>query len=730
MADVLPAFMKDAKPVKKDAVLPDFMADAIPVASKSKTPVNEGSSVSRFVKGALRAPMQMEEGLAQLVIRGAEKLGLVSEVDANMAQYKLGGDTKRRDAKAINGTAGNIGNLTGQLVTTAAVPMGRVAKGGKVVSTALTAGRRALAGGGLAAITGAEMTPEEQNRKAVIAAVATPLMVPAMEKIIGVAGAKVGDLYNKITKNAVGKNIYGANGALTGYGRVLRARLRAVNRDLPDELIDDALTGLAGSKATRLPADKDIVATQLAKREKVPLTGAMKTRDSRGIQDFESMQAGSVGGEKGQKEALARSGNIDSAIIENVKSIGSGAKSDVAATNLGKGAKKAYDEAVAHVDRMYEPLNRTMIRDVKKVAEIGSKVRSKFGKGEYATVGGPARGYIDRINAISDSGEPVSFGDLWRLSKDINGDLRKATSNDKHYLGVVKSAVDDYFSDLAKGGSGITKAAAEQLKLANSTNRKFAKTFGDNPVRLRAGGNITDTAGKAVQKVIGHVTDAVERGEAPNPGVIENTIFGAGAALDSAGAKQAVNTIKRITKAAPATKQPIKDITVNRIVKQMEEGLYGKSMKPEKTQTIIKQAVENNRPLLEAAGLSPKDITRLQTNAYLASLKVPAAGARQRGSSATNRGVGRRVAELAFRRALAAALGVGGATAGGPFAGILAYGAAEGALEAAKTVGASRLASKTLSSKVPLLSSPTGRRVGQKIGRAVGAQTARNTGNN
>lgn len=691
--------------------------------------LSDKGALPALAAGALRAPVSVAEGLGQIEsrIKGAIT---GNEADARLEQWALNQESENIDKDIDKGGYGGFataGEIAADLAATWKLPLAAVTRYGKLANIGATVAKRAAIGGTLAAVDGSKATPEEQDMAVVSGALLTPAMIPVTEKIFSKLGAKLGNAYAAVLGSGVGKTIYDASGNLTPYGRVLRARLKSINRDLPDELIDDGLKGIANINPKVMPQDNAIVNEGLAANEQVPLTGPMKARDAKGIQDFESLKTGSMGSKAAQDQALAADNSIDTAITGNIKSIGSGATSADASTNIGVKATKAYDAAAANVDKLYEPLNRTMINDVKKVAEIASNARAKFGKGAYSTLGAPARGYLDRVNALTDDGTPVAFGELWKLSKDVNRDLRTATSNDRYQLGIIKQSIDKYFTDMAANGTGISKAAAEQLKIANNANRQFSRTFGQNDVRLRAGGTaVTDQAGKAVQRIVGLTKDAAERGEQLNPAQIENAIFGSAKALDSAGAKQAAITVQRLTKAAPELAPHVKDITLNRIVSQMEDGLYDKSVKVGKTQTIIKQAVENNRPLLRAAGFTDKDITRLQTNAYLASLKVPPAGAAARGSSATNRGVAKKIAVAAFRRTLALALGAAGAHEGGTFAGILAYGAGEAALGAAEAANAARLARRTLSTKVPVQPSPAGMRAGKKLGRVVGARAAQN----
>lgn len=688
--------------------------------------MSEGGALPAVAAGVLRAPVRIAEGLGQIEsrVKGAMT---GEEGDARLEQFALNQESENIDKDIQNSGYGGFataGEIGADLAATWKLPLAAVQKYGKLANIGATVAKRAAIGGGIAAVDGAKATPEDQDMAIVTGALLTPAMIPVTEKIFTKLGAKLGNAFSSVLSSGVGKTIYDASGSLTAYGKVLRARLKSINRDLPDELIDDGLKGIAAINPKVMPQDSAVINEGLAANEKVPLTGAMKARDAKGIQDFESLKTGSIGSKSAQDQALARDSDIDTAITDNIKSIGSGATSADANANIGIKATQAYDNAAANVDKLYEPLNRTMIRDVKKVGEIASNARAKFGKGSYSTLGAPARGYLDRVSALTDDGTPISFGELWKLSKDVNRDLRTATSNDRYQLGIIKQSIDKYFSDMATSGTGISKAAAEQLKIANGANRQFSRTFGQNDVKLRAGGTaVTDQAGKAVQKIIGLTKDAAERGEQINPAQIETAIFGNAKALDSAGAKQAAITVQRLTKAVPDLAPHVKDVTLNRIVSQMEEGLYDKSVKVGKTQSVIRQAVENNRPLLKAAGFTDKDITRLQTNAYLASLKVPPSGAAARGSSATNRGVAKKIAIAAFRRTLALALGAAGAHEGGTFAGILAYGAGEAALGAAEAANAARLARRTLSSKVPLRPSPAGMRAGKKLGTVVGAQT-------
>lgn len=688
------------------------------------TVVGEDGTAAKFAKGFVRAPGKLAEGVAQVGIRAAEKVGAISDETSRESQRKLGEFGDKVDKELIQGDAGEAGALTGELMYTAGLPLGAVDKFGKVGNIAATAGKRAVVGGAATGLSGAEKTAEEQDAKAATGAIVTPLAVPVVQKIVGALGAGLAKTYIAVAGGGVGKKIYDASGVLTSYGRVLRARLRSVNRDLPDEFIDDTLAEIVKANPRRLPADKDVVPEYIAKKEGVPLTGAMKTRDATGIQQFEAQQT--VDG-PGKQAAIDLSRDIDTKIIDNVKGIGSGRSSGEAATDIGKATAKAYDKDRAAVDGMYEPLKRIVIKAPRAIGDIGHEIRTTFGKGGFATAGSKARGYMERIQQIAEEEKPL-FGDVWKLSKDINEDLRRAVGSDRYELGVVKKAVDNYFK-AAEGGGAVDAMAAKQLRDANKAYRAFSRKFGENPVKLGAGRtNIPDDAGKAVQNIIGHVKDAGERGDQIDAGKIETLIFGSAKSLDSASGKKAVAVLTRLSKADPAIREAAKDITVNRIVSQIEAGLTEKSLKPEAMQTAVKAAVEGNRAVLTAAGFSAKDITRLQQNAYLAALKIPPVGARARGSSATNKAMLAKGAKIAFRRALSAALGYGASGPLTPIGGVITFGAAEGGFAAADAIAARRLAAKTLSGKVAAKADiePTSKagktavKAGKRISRAAG----------
>lgn len=794
MADPLPAFMQDAVPVEQDEQLPDFMAgaqpvDAAPVAptltpeqyksqllevvgsGASKADVakfaadngqqidnldeviryrdthrgavskevlglprdEDGNIATRFLEGAMRAPGQMVEGLAQLLIRGGNALGLVDDVDANMAQEVLANRGEEKDAAQIRGTAGTIGNIAGEVATTAAVPMGRVATGGKLVKTALTVGKRALAGGAISGLSGAEATAGEQNTKAAVGAVLTPLMIPALEKVFAKVGGQVGNVYQRIAGNGVGKQLYDATGNLTRYGSVLHARLRAVNPNLPPNLIDDTLKQVARLNPRSVVEPQNLVAETLAAKEGVPLTAAMKTRDAKGIQDFESMQTGAVGTEAGQTAAIDRSGAIDKAITSNIRSVGNGEASDVA--SFGVASKLANREAAAkaNVDALYKPLKESAEKIIAApLKKVRADIYDDFGQGATDTLTDTAKGYLTRLNnlaSVKKLGKPgtIRFGDVWKLSRDLNAAVKSANGPDTAQLRTIKKHLDDFIGnapgDIFENG---TNGVFKQLKDANAANRVYRKTFNASDMAVNAGRRrIPDQAGRAVERVVALAKQSAQDNEPLATSAIENAVFGQAKALDSSGSKQAVSTIRRILKAAPDTQPHLKAITVNRIVGQMEQGLFEKSLKPEAAQTVIKQAVEGNRGLLEAAGFSSADITRLQTNAYLASLKIAPAGARARGSSATNRGLGSKALAQGFRRALSAAVGVGGFASGGTLGAAVGYAAAEGALAAGSKVAGARLAKRTLSSTVKKAADDAGTRIGRKVGAKVGAQSAR-----
>lgn len=689
------------------------------------------------LEGAARAPIAMDEGLAQWVIRAANKAGIVSDVDANMAQARLGYETKEKDAKYIRGTAGAVGNLAGDIGVGALTPLGKAEGATALVALAKTIAKRALVGGLTASVAGgASETPDEQNSKAITGAILTPIMVPALEKVAGAIGNKAVQVYQQVLGRGIGKQLYDAAGNLTTYGNVLRSRLRSINPDLPEHIVDDSLKQLAVVNPKVLPIEKAIVPEMIAQKEGVDLTGAMKSRNAKGIQDFESMQAGSKGTKEGQQDALARSKEIDTSILDNVKDIGKGATSADAGTNTAAKVSKAYNDAKADVDKLYSPLKDSAEKITKPEAlkQVRNDILDEFGQGATDTLTSTAKGYLSRLSSLGSQNQKgnatIRFGNVWKLSRDLNQSVRNAQGEDVAQLQVIKNKVDDFIANapadiFEKGSNGVFA----QLKQANSAYRALNKTFGQNNVSVSAGRPaLTDTAGKAVKKIIAHVKDVTDRGEDINPGLVDQTIFGSASKLDSAGAKQAANTITRLVKAAPNVADDVKAITLNRVIGQMEQGLYDKTLAVGKTQTTLKGLMDNNKPLLKAAGFTDADVTRLERNAYLASLKAPPAGAAQRGSSATNRGAIKSASAAAFRAALTVALAGAGEHTVGPI-GLAAGFSGQALAKAIDHINAMRLSAKTLSSKVPLQPSVAGTRVGQKIGRVVGAQTAKSFAN-
>jgi hypothetical protein len=703
---------------------------------KFLTNMSHSGALPALAAGVLRAPVELSEGMGQIEsrVKGAVT---GNDADARLEQFALNQESGKinEDMRKDNPNSGFVGagEIAGNLAETYAMPLSAVTKYGKIANIGATIAKRAFAGGAMSAVGESHATPEEQDQAIVTGALLTPVMIPVTEKIFTALGAKLGNAYAAVLGNGVGKNIYDASGTLTPYGAVLRARLKSINRDTPDELIDDSLKGIASINPKVMPEDKSVVAEGLAHNENVPLTGAHKSRDAKGIQDFESLQAGSLGSPKGQADAIERNSAIDDSILGNIKSIGTGSSSADASTNAATKLKQSFDKAKGKVDALYEPLNKSAEKITKPEAlkAVRAAIYDDFGQGATDTLSPTTKGYISRLNNLASQNKQgtasIRFGDVWKLSRDLNNAVRNAQGEDVAQLRTVKKHVDDFIKNASpdifeKGSNGVFA----QLKAANSANRDFSRTFGQNNVKLSAGRtSIPDQAGKAVQKIVGHVKDATERGEDINPALIETAIFGNGKALDSAGSKQAVNTITRLVKASPEVAPHIKDITVNRIVSQMEDGLFNKSLKPQKAQTVIKQAVEGNRALLSAAGFTDKDITRLQTNAYLASLKIPPVGARAAGSSVTNRTVAKSIAANAFRRTLALALGYAGGHEAGTLAGFAAYGAAEAGMGAAKELSRSRLAAKALSSKAPLQPSKAGMSAGKKVGTVTGAQISR-----
>lgn len=653
----------------------------------------ESGKVVRLIGGLGRSPEQLAEGLAQLGIRGAEALGIIEETSADDA---IAYDARVRDEAAIRGRMGKVGNFAGDVLITAPLPFKGVTGFTKQgLNTAATIGKRAASG---AAATGLKPTDtgSQQAYNAIMGSLAAPVLAPVAERVIALGGHLVGETYMKVVNKGVGNKIFDDAGNLTTYGRMLRTRLRAVNPDLPDEFIDETLQVLKVTNPRRLPKDEAIVQDTLADSQKVPLTAGMKERDSHRIADFESAQAGQFG-DKVQKQAEEISQNIDDAVRENIRSISpTGASTEDAATAAASALEKAEKAAADVRDEGYDAL-KDSTEALRNPAAIGASLDDFFaatGNTGIDLLAPETQGIIRLFQSASRNSE-LRFGQFWRMSKTLNTAARDAKGQAKEELTELKRHIDGLIMEPETLLPTNSKALTD-LRRANAENKKFMDTFAARDKTTRSGKTVSDNAGRSLEKIVTHVRTAAERGEPINPAHIEKEIFGSAKGLSSATAKEAPQKIARIIKAAPETADAIKTMSVNRVLTQVEEGLFVKGLKAGKLQTVVRDIVESNKQVLKAAGWTDADITRLQMNAYLASLKALPKGA----GNPSGSGKWVKVAiGTAFRRAIAtiAAAGAGGAGLGmvDPIAAALV-----GTVWVGSKVASRRVAKRALTGKV------------------------------
>lgn len=671
------------------------------------------SAIENFIDGLARAPMRISEGIAPYVISVLHGAGLINDTQAEVGQQALKQRTDLEDAKNIRGAAGTAGDILGEGGITSILPVG---KGGSALTTIA---KRAAVGGLVSGTSGASGSAGGQLEKGAVGVVTAPLLIPIFERLSATLGGAIGSAYTKILSRGAGQQLIDeATGAFTKYGNVLRARLRSISPDIPDNFIDESLRGIAQTGNKTLPADKDIVNTGLAQAEGVPLTGGMKTRNVKQIQDLGSVATGAIGSKSDQNAANAVNQNIDSAIVGNVAKNGTGQASADAADNVGLALHSNEAKSTAAVNALYQPLKDS----AEKVAQPGmlkdlrNQIYDSFGQGGSDTLGAAAKGYLNRLGSLAGD-KKLRFGAIWDLSRSLNADVRNATGQDIAQLGQIKSQLDKFIStapaDFFENGSN---GVFQQLKDANTAYAQHKALFGSDPL-TQGNSNFTDTAGKGVERVIALTKRAVQDGEPIPSSSIEKTIFGASGLSK---ANNAPGIVTSIIKAAPEAQPHIRDMVVNRLVDDITNTIGGSTTLKQNASQTINDLVDKNRPLLTAAGFSDNEIESLQRNAYLASLKSPPVGAVARGSSVTNRAI----ASKTLRHVISTTLAAAGLYSHG-VVGLLGGAAAEGAGAASERL----LAAKALSLKTPTPLNATGKAIGSAIGANAGLQVDRDAVN-
>lgn len=684
----------------------------------------------------IRAPQRVIEGLAQLGLRGVAAAGLIDEVDANMAVDMIGADAAISDEAISRAPGASIGTVAGDAALTYGLPLGRVTRFGRAANAASTIARRAAVG----AVSGAlrpAANGDEQNINMVLGAVTTPLMIPIAERVFSYVGERGASAYMRIAGQGIGQRIRDANGQLTQFGQTLRRRLITSNPEVPEDLVDHTLDVIVRANPRTLPNERAIIPNALATDQNVPLTGGMRARDTGRIDAFEQSRQGQFGATP-QANAEQRVRDIDESIINNVRDIGDGRTSAQASEDLGHGLDSADRAGAARRDALYDTLKSSNERiiDPEAVAGINDDfVNGLAGMGEADTLPPVVRGYMQRLRNLVDRGnarapargateagpgnralpsptrrlpgatgpaEPenvghIRFGELWNLSREVNEAARSATGPDGVYLGRLRQSFNDFFANapdeiFQSGSNGV----AQTLREANSFNRAFMDTFAQRNARGRSGATITDKSGQAVERIVNQMRD---RNNPPNLASVEEAVFGAARGMDTAGARQATSNIRRIVAAGGEdARQAIKALTVNRVVSQIVEGLTPQALKTGKLQTVVDDIVNHNRAMLDAAGWSQADVTRLRVNAYLASLKVVPSGA---GNPTRSGRMARAAVGTIFRNRIAAALSGAGA---GVAAGVSGFDPYTIAIIAAVAGGAKltsmRIASRAISNRI------------------------------
>lgn len=687
----------------------------VEVAPPGTPPASAGE---RFVMGFFRGGQHVLEGGAQLALNAGGEVaknavgpGIASNVVDSVsrgAQSNLHEYSQNMDDVNVSGTAGRRGVVAGEVAGTAAIPMGEAGAVGKGV-LALRAGEGAIplaragarlfgSGAATGAISGTEATPEAQDSKALLSGALTVLGVPLVEKLVAKVGVPLARKFYDRYSTGVGKQLFNADGTLNVAGNVFKARLMHASPGIDPALVDEALLHIRDTNPTRLPADKSVVPSAIAAKEKVPLTTGMVTQDAKKMQDFASTATGARGLKSSQDKALSIDSNIDNAIINNVKDvkgtdIGSTQAADLVSSSVGK-AKIAAQNAK---NALYEPVNKSSERIVKPTAllSVRDDVVGSIGESGFRTlrkVEPATAAYIDELSELGRK-KVLPFGDIWSLSKRVSETARKPDSSGaiRELSKKLRGFIDNASPELFESGD---RGVFDQLKKANAANRDYKVKFSPQPKM-----GLPDNAGKKVQAI----ASMFENPEAYDAGKVENMIYGQAKGI---GNKETLSTVRRLIKAAPDTVNPLRAIAVNRVVDQMTDTVAKASgnaaINPAATVKALSNVVDQHSRLLKTLGATEADIRTLRNNAYLAALKIPAQGARGKGSSMTNRALADNFKGFLTKSLLRALPMAGLATEGGGMHYAAGAALASGVGAGLTALKSSKVTKAALSTKTPV----------------------------
>jgi hypothetical protein len=691
-------------------------------------------TLKRGAFGAVQSVRNIPENLAALGLDAMGKIGIIHQPTAYNAADLIRSDQADENEMAGRTNAGVAGRVVGDLGVAAVLPVaGRAAEGAEVLTGMQRLARFAkgtgtnMASGAVASLTAPSGSSEETAFHMGLGAAANAALVPAMEWLIGHGGQKAVASFNNVFGKGVGRELVTEQGALTPFARVLAARLRGQHPGMPDRMIEDAIRGLSHQNPANMPADRAVVGEGLSHAENVPLTGGEKSGDVARVQNYESAKAGSLGGATSQTEAIAAEKGSSDALLSNVESIGSGQSAGDAAHNAADILHGKATDAQAAVDTKYDRLRRSAEPLTPQgQAALKTNIHDALdatGQGGVDIMSGEAKSLARRLNSLANSKKPPRFGQVWALSREIK-DKARATFGRPESVDIkrIGDALDHWLAS-AKGThfAGGDAGVARTLEQANSEYKALNDQYGARPTRTRGGGKLADPSGKSVANIVALVRqtspDGVRAGQDISADV-ERQIFGSGKGFS----EQAANTVSHIAQVAPEAVPHLRDIYVSRLVREITENTPQNipMVKPGTMAKVIHDTIQNNVAGLRALGITPAQITSLENNAYLASLKILPPGARNVGSGKFIRGLAKGL-RYTITRTLVAALSAGEAAHAGASGAESALAAAAGfaGAEAAARGMERGVAKRAISGKVPLADN-AGKKVGKILGRKAG----------